>query len=121
MTKFGRIWPGKWQDMTQQAGGIDAISSEWRDGLEGMTGEQIKRAIEKARQGCAWPPSISQFRELGMGQDVMTTEQAAFSARVEASDSLSQALPAETWAETRVRGAKALQGLREALAKRGEA
>ena len=63
MARFGRIWPGKWQDQAEQAGGMEAIAEEWQQGLEGMSGQDIKRALEYCRQHSSWPPSIAEFRQ----------------------------------------------------------
>jgi len=85
------------------------------EGLEGMTGDQIKRALAESRKACAWPPSIAEFRKLGIGPDDMTVEQRALYMAARASDEAYKALPRETWAETKGRGKKALQGLRDSM------
>lgn len=99
MARFGRIWPGKWQDQAEQAGGMEALVEEWQLGLHGLSGEQIKRGIAHCRQHATWPPSIAEFRQACT--DGSTLEQRAFQARADADAQL--ALPSETSAEARER------------------
>ena len=112
--RFHRIWAQKWDDQIAVIG-VSEMRSEWIEGLDGMTGDQIKRALDEARKTCTWPPSIAEFRKLGIGPDDMTAEQKALYLAAKASDDAYKALPKETWAETKGRGKKALEGLRESL------
>jgi hypothetical protein len=113
MAKFFSIWPGKWSDAVALAGGLEVVSEEWRVGLAGMSGEDIKRALEVCRTTMTWPPSIAEFR--AAASDGSTPEQKAFQRRARESDEAQAALPAETWAETRERGKAHLAALRGAL------
>lgn len=63
MARFTRIWASKWLDHVEAAGGIESVSEEWQQGLDGLNGQQIKRAIEHCRRHCTWPPSIAEFRQ----------------------------------------------------------
>jgi len=115
MLKFGRIWPGKWQDAVGQSGGIDAMMEEWRAGLDGMSGEDIKRALEVCRTTRAWPPSIAEFR--AAASDGSTPEQKALQRLARESERAQAVLPSETWAEARARGKGHLTALRGALSR----
>lgn len=113
MAKFGCIWGAKWQDHVLACGGLAAVTTEWQQGLEGMSGEGIKHALSHCRQQLAWPPSIAEFRSAAY--DGATAEQRAFQARVRAEDDAIKALPAETWADARERGRAHLQALKATL------
>jgi hypothetical protein len=80
-----------------------------------MTGDEIKQAIAVCRAKCAWPPSIAEFREAS--SDGSTAEQAAMYARLAEADNEMKALPSETWAETKARGAAKLAELLAQLRK----
>jgi hypothetical protein len=109
MARFGRIWPGKWQDQAEQAGGLEAIAEEWQQGLEGMSGQEIKHALEYCRQHSSWPPSIAEFR--AAAGDGSTQEQLAFQARLKREDAARLALPSETSAEAHARNRSRLAEL----------
>lgn len=110
MAKLGCIWGAKWQSHVDACGGLAAVAEEWRQGIEGMSGEQIKRALEYCRLNSAWPPSIAEFR--AAAGDGSNAEQRAFQARQRAEDDATNALPAETWAEQRERGKAHLKALK---------
>ena len=42
------------------------VENEWSIGLAGLTAEQIKNGINRARLECDWPPSISEFINLAL-------------------------------------------------------
>ena len=109
MTKFGAIYGAKWHDNVIACGGLDSVTAEWQHGLSGLSGEQIKRAIEHCRINHAWPPSIAEFR--AAATDNSTPEQRAFRKRLADGNAAMRALPKETWAETRARGAARLAEL----------
>jgi hypothetical protein len=112
MAKFARIWGPKWTDHVAASGGADAVAAEWRDGLAGMTGEQVRTSLDYCRANLTWPPSIAEFRQGGVN-----AEQSAFLARLREADDAYKALPRETWAETKARGAAKLAELRAQLRK----
>lgn len=99
--RFAVIWPRAWAD---QFGGVDRglLAAEWSQGLAGLTGDQIKRGIERCRNDKPWPPSIAEFREAA--RDGMNAEQRALAARLE--QETPRALPAVTRAELLAEGAK---------------
>lgn len=113
MAKFGCIWGAKWQSHVDACGGLGAVAEEWRQGIEGLNGEQIKRALSQCRLQSAWPPSIAEFR--AAAGDGSTAEQRAFQARQRAEDDASKALSAETWADHRERGKAHLRAIRALL------
>jgi hypothetical protein len=113
MAKFGCIWGAKWQSHVDACGGLASVAEEWQQGIEGMSGEQIKRALSQCRLNSAWPPSIAEFR--AAAGDGSTDEQRAFQARQRAEEDAIKALPAETWAEARERGRAHLQALKAKL------
>lgn len=92
---------------------LAALKGEWQLGLDGLSGEQIGRAIKHCRKHCAWPPSIAEFRKAATGG--ANAEQAVFAARLRAADEAQKALPKETWAETRERGRAQLGELKLSL------
>lgn len=113
MAKFGCIWGVKWHDHVASCGGLDAVSAEWRAGIDGMSGEKIKRALTHCRLNCQWPPSIAEFRDAATGG--ATAEQRAFYARIQPDGDELKALSATTWAERREQVAEQLRALRESL------
>jgi hypothetical protein len=113
MARFGSIWGAKWQSHVEACGGLAVVAAEWQQGIEGMSGEQIKHALNRCRRENAWPPSIAEFR--AAADDGATPEQRAFQARLRAEEEATKALPAETWAERRERGKAHLRALRASL------
>jgi hypothetical protein len=111
--RFKRIWAEKWTDHVQASGGPADLAQEWREGLAGMSGDQIKTAIEYCREKHAWPPSIAEFRAAASGGS--TPEQRVMAARLREADQAQRALPAETWADTKARGTARLSELKEHL------
>lgn len=109
--RFAVIWPKAWADvvgLAERAGGIEAMKREWLLGLAGLTGEQIKRAIEHHRNQSTWPPSIAEFRQAA--KNGANAEQMAYQARA-AEDAL-PALPTETRAAQLANGALEAQRLK---------
>jgi hypothetical protein len=113
MERFARIWGAKWTDHIAASGGIDAVADEWRKGLDGMTGESVKIALNACRQRCTWPPTIAEFRQAA--SDGSTPEQRAFRARERAVTASQLALPAETWGDRKERGAAKIAAIKAML------
>lgn len=113
MARFGRIWGSRWLDQVEACGGIESVSEEWQQGLAGLNGEQIKRALERCRQSSTWPPSIAEFRQAG--GDGFTPEQRAFMRRLAEQDAATRRLPRETWADQRERGKAHLRAIKATL------
>lgn len=63
------IYGVRWDDQFPSEARHDAALVEWGLGLVGLSGEQIKRGIEKCRTGCDWPPSIAQFVRFACAAD----------------------------------------------------
>lgn len=61
------IYLTKWTSQFQTEHDIRATKQEWAEGLSGMTGDQIKKALDKCRKEFAWAPSIAEFRLAGIG------------------------------------------------------
>ena len=62
-TKLKAIWGEKWTKNISDDVLAIAIE-EWRESLAGLTGEDIKYALNIARNQLEWPPSIAEFRNL---------------------------------------------------------
>jgi hypothetical protein len=90
-------------DLADKAAGVDVMKNEWALGLSGLTGEQIKAAIEHHRTRSTWPPSISEFRAAAKGH--ASAEQIAYQR--------AEALPADTRAEQLAKGAAEAAKLRD--------
>lgn len=45
---------------------LEAAINEWAIGLAGLSGDNIKRGLDKCRTDCKWPPSIAEFLDLAM-------------------------------------------------------
>lgn len=72
MALFNRlesIFGKKWNDQFSTEQRLESAMSEWGIGLYGLTGDQIKRGIDKTRLECKWPPSIAEFVQFAKGQD----------------------------------------------------
>lgn len=63
--RFQAIYGVRWDDQFPTIERHDAALAEWGFGLAGMTADQIKRGIDRARVECEWPPSIARFVALG--------------------------------------------------------
>lgn len=90
------------------------MANEWAEGLAGMSGDQIKQAIDHCRATMKWSPTIAEFREASMRGE--TAEQRAQRARLKNADTERLALPSRTWAEQRADGARQALALRQMLA-----
>lgn len=62
--RFASIWPRHWSDLVAVAD-LGMLKSEWANGLAGMSGEQIKMALEYHRERSPWPPAIAEFISAG--------------------------------------------------------
>lgn len=113
MDRFARIWGMKWTSHVEACGGVDDVANEWRIGIDGMSGEQIKSALAVCRKRCVWPPTIAEFRDAA--SDGLTPEQRAFRARERAVEASQLALPAETWEDRRKRGAARITAIKAML------
>jgi hypothetical protein len=109
--RFTAIWPAAMADRLATIPRADH-AHEWELGLVGLSAEQIKHGINRARRESPWPPSIAEFRALCT--DGRSAEQRAFDARAAAADA-EHALPTKTWAETRESGRRHLRELKAAL------
>jgi hypothetical protein len=65
--KMQSIYLTKWTSQFHTEYDIRATKQEWAEGLQGMTGEEIKKALKKCREEFNWPPSIAEFRLAGIG------------------------------------------------------
>lgn len=110
--RFSAIWPEKMADRLSTFD-RSAIVEEWRLGLAGLSGAEIRNGIDRARRECTWPPEIAEFRALAT--DHANAEQRAFATRLRLDCDSARALPAETWAQRRERGRRHLSDLRAAL------
>lgn len=99
--RFALIWPRDWASIVERTGDLEALRQEWAEGLEGMSGEQIKAAIARCRATLQWSPTIAEFRKAGITD---TPEQRAFQARLAQQAADRAALPSRTWAETKAAG-----------------
>ena len=69
--KFKVIYPKKWDDQfkcdtdEKTAEIIKMSMTEWCEGLAGMSGDQVKKAITYCRTNLEWPPSIAEFVKAG--------------------------------------------------------
>ena len=59
------IYMDKWDRCFHSDEELQASKYEWSEGLAGMSGDDIKRAIEHCRLNIKWPPSIAEFIEAG--------------------------------------------------------
>ena len=59
------IYMDKWDRCFHSEEELAASKFEWSEGLAGMDGDAIKRAIEHCRLNIKWPPSIAEFVEAG--------------------------------------------------------
>lgn len=55
------IYLDKWDRCFNSDQELSAAKFEWSEGLAGMNGDAVKRAIEHCRQNIKWPPSIAEF------------------------------------------------------------
>ena len=65
--KMHGIYLNKWTSQFHSESDVDIARGEWAEGLAGMTGDQIKLALDKCRKEFVWAPSIAEFRSAGMG------------------------------------------------------
>jgi hypothetical protein len=61
------IYLNKWASQFHTSDDVDIARAEWSEGLAGMTGEEIKKALDKCRKEFVWAPSIAEFRSAGLG------------------------------------------------------
>ena len=71
------IFLSKWTSQFHTVNDINIARVEWSEGLAGMSGEQIKKALEKCRAEFKWPPSIAEFRLAGMGGNNLSEQNTA--------------------------------------------
>jgi len=103
------IWPKQWPELVDRVD-PDLLAEQWRQGIAGLTGDQIKAGIEHCIKHRPFPPTIADFRaDCHRG---MNAEQRAFAARAAQPP---PRLPRETWAETRERGRRHLQHIKSVL------
>lgn len=55
------IYGARWDDQFPSEERHDAAMAEWAQALAGLSGDQIRRGIERCRVECEWPPSIAKF------------------------------------------------------------
>ena len=65
--KMHGIYLNKWTSQFHTEQDVDIARGEWAEGLAGMSGDQIKKALDKCRKEFVWAPSIAEFRSAGMG------------------------------------------------------
>jgi hypothetical protein len=58
------IYTQKWTSHITSQTAQALIENEWNIGTVGLTAEQIQHGIDRAREECDWPPSISEFINL---------------------------------------------------------
>ena len=63
------IYGVRWDDQFPTPALHDAAVVEWGLGLAGLSGEAIKRGIDRCRVGCEWPPSIAAFVKFAKAAD----------------------------------------------------
>ena len=63
------IYGAKWDAQFADAALHDAAVVEWGIGLAGLSGEQIKRGIDRCRAELEWPPAIAVFLRLAKSAD----------------------------------------------------
>lgn len=65
--KLKAIYTNRWTDRFCSERDVQLARSEWSEGLRGMTGDQIKAALERCRIEYEWPPSSpAEFRNRGV-------------------------------------------------------
>jgi len=72
------IYLQKWDDQFQSEAMMESAMVEWGIGLSGLSGGQVKRAIDEARVRCSWPPSIAEFVGFAKGGDCGGHQGAAY-------------------------------------------
>jgi hypothetical protein len=69
-TKLRAIYPKKFMEQYQGNNQLDIEQlmelsmNEWAQGLSGLSGDDVKRALDHCRDNLAWPPSIAEFRQI---------------------------------------------------------
>jgi hypothetical protein len=53
---YGAQWAEKWRGFD-----IDEVKATWAEDLDGVTGEQLRKALEHVKGNCAFPPSLPEF------------------------------------------------------------
>jgi hypothetical protein len=65
---YGSKWTAMWADVP-----IADVMDAWREDLNGVTGEQVKRALEHCKSHCPFPPTLPEF--LGVCRQFRVTGQ----------------------------------------------
>ena len=53
---YGAQWAEKWRGFD-----IDEVKATWAENLSGVSGDQLRRALDHAKSNCAFPPSLPEF------------------------------------------------------------
>jgi hypothetical protein len=53
---YGAQWAEKWRGFD-----IAEVKATWAEDLDGVTGDQLRRALDHAKSHCSFPPSLPEF------------------------------------------------------------
>jgi hypothetical protein len=53
---YGAQWAEKWRGFD-----IEEVKATWAEDLDGVTGEQLRKALDHVKANCAFPPSLPEF------------------------------------------------------------
>lgn len=70
--RFQAIYLHRWDDQFDSMEMQYMALDEWREGLAGLSVEQVKRGIDAVRVNCQWPPSIAEFVRFAKHDDRLT-------------------------------------------------
>ena len=64
--RFEGIFGIRWSEQFRTEQVLESAMQEWAIGLAGLSGEQIKRGLDKCRSDCKWPPTIAEFLDMAL-------------------------------------------------------
>ena len=65
--KLQAIFLSRWTGQFKTEAQVDMAKQEWAQGLSGLSGDQVGRALSYCREHLDWPPSIAEFRRAALG------------------------------------------------------